>query len=130
MADAISLGYRHIDCAAVYRNEAEIGEALRGAIAGGVPRDALWITSKLWNDCHDPADVGPACERSLRDLGLDELDLYLVHWPFPNTHAPGVDVGSRDSHARPYVHERFMATWRHSRGSSTAASCATSAPRT
>lgn len=111
VADAISLGYRHIDCASVYGNEPLIGASLRRAVAGGVRRDELWITSKLWNDSHAPADVAPAFERSLRDLGLDELDLYLVHWPFPNTHEPGVDVGSRDSHARPYSHDRFMATW-------------------
>jgi alcohol dehydrogenase (NADP+) len=111
VADAIEMGYRHIDCAAVYRNEPEIGEVIRAAIAGGIRREDLWITSKLWNDRHAPADVAPAFERSLRDLGLDELDLYLVHWPFPNTHQPGVDVGSRDSNARPYVHERFMDTW-------------------
>jgi diketogulonate reductase-like aldo/keto reductase len=109
--DAIGLGYRHIDCAAVYGNEQLIGGSFRQAIAGGVPRDDLWITSKLWNDRHAPTDVAPACERSLRDLGLDELDLYLVHWPFPNTHEPGVDVGSRDSSAKPYVHERYMDTW-------------------
>ena len=109
--EAIELGYRHIDCAAAYRNEREIGESLRRATAGGVARDQLWITSKLWNNRHAPTDVAPACEQSLRDLGLDELDLYLVHWPFPNTHQPGVDVGSRDSIARPYIHERYMDTW-------------------
>ena len=76
-----------------------------------MPRDALWITSKLWNDNHAPSRVAPALERTLRDLRLDHLDLYLVHWPFPNTHQPGVDVGSRDSNAQPYRHERFMATW-------------------
>ena len=109
--DAILLGYRHIDCAAVYGNEHLIGESLERVIADGVRRDDLWITSKLWNDKHDPARVAPALERSLRDLRLDYLDLYLVHWPFPNTHQPGVDVGSRDSHAQPYRHERYMATW-------------------
>lgn len=111
VAEAIALGYRHIDCAAVYGNEHLIGASLQGAIAGGVARDDLWITSKLWNNRHAPKDVAPACERSLRDLGLDELDLYLVHWPFPNTHEPGVDVGSRDSSAKPYIHERYMDTW-------------------
>ena len=109
--EAIELGYRHIDCAAAYRNEREIGKSLRRATAGGVARDQLWITSKLWNNRHTPKDVAPACEQSLRDLGLDELDLYLVHWPFPNTHEPGVAVGSRDSSARPYIHERYMDTW-------------------
>ena len=54
----------------------------------------------------------PACEQSLRDLQLDYLDLYLIHWPFPNFHAPGVDVSSRDPHAQPYIHENFMKTWR------------------
>ena len=109
--DAIRLGYRHIDCAAVYGNEPLIGESLGRAIAGGVSRDDLWITSKVWNDSHAPAAVTAACERSLRDLRLDVLDLYLVHWPFPNVHQPGVDVSSRDSHAQPYIHEQFMATW-------------------
>ncbi len=111
VGEALGLGYRHIDCAAVYNNEPEIGEVLEGAIRGGIRRDDLWVTSKLWNDQHAPAAVAPAFERSLRDLRLDYLDLYLVHWPFPNTHAPGVDVGSRDSHARPYIHDAYMETW-------------------
>ena len=109
---AAAVGYRHFDCAAVYNNEALIGEALAQVMALGIPRDALWVTSKLWNDRHAPADVAPAFERSLRDLGLGYLDLYLVHWPFPNHHATGVGVEWRDSNARPYIHERFMATWR------------------
>jgi diketogulonate reductase-like aldo/keto reductase len=109
---AIEVGYRHIDCAAVYGNEHLIGYSLRDAIAGGVRREDLWITSKLWNDKHAEQDVIPACEKSLRDLQLDYLDLYLIHWPFPNYHAPGVDVTSRDPHAQPYIHENFMKTWR------------------
>jgi diketogulonate reductase-like aldo/keto reductase len=110
--EAISVGYRHVDCAAVYGNEAHIGAVLADVLAAGVPREGLWITSKLWNDSHAPADVIPAFRRSLRDLRLDHLDLYLIHWPFPNHHAPGVDVGARDPHASPYIHERYMATWR------------------
>ncbi len=109
---AASVGYRHFDCAAVYGNEVFIGESLEAIIAGGVPREELWVTSKLWNDKHDPADVIPACEQSLRDLRLDYLDMYLVHWPFPNHHDPGVDVHSRAHNARPYIHEEYMATWR------------------
>ncbi|MEZ0327531.1 MAG: aldo/keto reductase [Fimbriimonas sp.] len=110
VVDAARLGYRHFDCAAVYGNEREVGEALRQVMSEGVRREELWITSKLWNDRHN--DVQAACEQSLSDLGLEVLDLYLVHWPFPNFHAPKVDVTSRDPHARPYVHEAYMRTWR------------------
>jgi alcohol dehydrogenase (NADP+) len=79
---ALELGYRHIDAAANYGNEAQVGEALRGAFADGlVRREELWITSKLWNDCHEPQEVRPALERSLAQLGLEQLDLYLMHWP-------------------------------------------------
>ncbi|MBI5668325.1 MAG: aldo/keto reductase [Chloroflexi bacterium] len=109
---AIEAGYRHVDCAAVYSNEHLIGYALKEAMAGGVRREDLWITSKLWNDKHDEKDVIPACEKSLKDLQLDYLDLYLIHWPFPNYHAPGVDVSSRDPRAKPYIHENYMKTWR------------------
>lgn len=110
--EAAQVGYRHFDCAAVYQNEPLIGEALAAVIAGGVPRHELWVTSKLWNDRHDPAQAVAACEQSLRDLRLNYLDLYLIHWPFPNTHGVGVDVHARDTGARPYDHERYMATWR------------------
>lgn len=110
--DAIAVGYRHIDCAAVYGNEHLIGQALRQVLDSGLKREDLWITSKLWNDKHDEADVIPACRQSLKDLQVDYLDLYLIHWPFPNYHAPGVDVSSRDPHAQPYIHENYMKTWR------------------
>ena len=109
---AAEVGYRHFDCAAVYGNEHLIGASLETILGGGIPREELWVTSKLWNDKHDPADVIPAFRSSLRDLRLEYLDLYLIHWPFPNHHAPGVDVTSRAPNARPYIHEEFMATWR------------------
>jgi alcohol dehydrogenase (NADP+) len=109
---AVAVGYRHIDCAAVYGNEHLIGHALREVMASGIQREHLSITSKLWNDQHEAQAVIPACEQSLRNLQLDYLDLYLIHWPFPNFHAPGVDVSSRDPHAKPYIHEHFMKTWR------------------
>ena len=109
---AIEVGYRHIDCASVYGNEDGIGPVLAAAIRGGVPREELWITSKLWNDKHAEADVIPAFRKSLADLRLDYLDLYLVHWPFPNFHPPGCSVESRSPDARPYIHENFMKTWR------------------
>ncbi|MDP7638586.1 MAG: aldo/keto reductase [Candidatus Hydrogenedentes bacterium] len=85
---AIERGYHHIDFAAVYGNEALVGGAPSDAMAGGVPRDDLWITSKLWNDKHSADDVVPSCRQSLAYLQLDYLDLYLVHWPFPNFHVP------------------------------------------
>lgn len=110
--DAIAVGYRHIDCAAVYGNEHLIGQALRQVFDSGLKREDLWITSKLWNDKHDETDVIPACRQSLKNLQVDYLDLYLIHWPFPNYHAPGVDVSSRDPHAQPYIHENYMKTWR------------------
>lgn len=109
---AARVGYRHFDCAAVYGNERHIGESLRQIRLEGVKREELWITSKLWNDSHAEADVIPACERSLKDLGLDYLNLYLIHWPFPNHHPPGCDAGTRSPNARPYIHEAYMKTWR------------------
>jgi diketogulonate reductase-like aldo/keto reductase len=110
--DAISIGYRHIDCAAVYGNEDCIGLSLQEVMRQGLKREELWITSKLWNDKHNEKDVITSCEKSLQDLRLDYLDLYLIHWPFPNFHAKGVDVSSRDPNARPYIHENYMKTWR------------------
>ena len=109
---AASIGYRHFDCASVYGNEKMIGKVFGQMFRSGLRRDQVWITSKLWNDKHGEADVIPACEQSLSDLQADYLDLYLVHWPFPNHHPPGCDVSSRSSHAVPYIHENYMRTWR------------------
>ncbi len=80
--DAIKAGYRHFDCAADYGNEKAVGNGLKSAIdLGLVTREDLWITSKLWNTYHHPDHVEMACRKSLTDLGLDYLDLYLVHFP-------------------------------------------------
>ncbi len=109
---AVHFGYRHIDCASVYGNEKEIGQSLAELFASGVKREELWINSKLWNDKHQPTDVIASCEQSLADLRLEYLDLYLVHWPFPNFHAPGCDVTARSKDAKPYIHADYMKTWR------------------
>jgi alcohol dehydrogenase (NADP+) len=109
---ALSIGYRNLDCASVYNNEAHIGRALKDLFAEGMSRDEVWITSKLWNDKHDENDVVAACQKSLSDLQIDYLDLYLIHWPFPNHHPAGCDVTSRSAHAVPYIHENYMRTWR------------------
>jgi diketogulonate reductase-like aldo/keto reductase len=109
---AAAVGYRHFDCASVYSNEPEVGESLEAIQQGGVKREELWITSKLWNDKHAEDDVIASCRKSLADLRLEYLDLYLVHWPFPNFHPPGCDVSSRSADAKPYIHENYMKTWR------------------
>ena len=109
---AAAAGYRHFDCASVYGNEVAIGAAFAEILQGGIKREDLWITSKLWNDKHGEDQVIASCRQSLADLRLKYLDLYLVHWPFPNFHPPGCDVTSRSSDARPYIHEGFMKTWR------------------
>ncbi|MGQ1948173.1 aldo/keto reductase [Geofilum sp. OHC36d9] len=110
---AIKHGYRHIDCASVYMNEKEIGVSINKVIDEGVvTRKELWITSKVWNDRHGNGEVIAACKQSLKDLQLEYLDLYLVHWPFPNYHAPGCDGDARNPDSKPYIHEEFMMVWR------------------
>jgi diketogulonate reductase-like aldo/keto reductase len=109
---AAEVGYRHFDCAAVYGNEALIGQSLQTIMASGVPREELFVTSKLWNDKHAEADVIPAFRQSLVDLRLDYLDLYLIHWPFPNWHPPGCDVTSRSPDARGFILAEYLKVWR------------------
>lgn len=109
----IRAGYRLIDCASVYMNEDRIGKALEQVMQEGVvKREELFITSKVWNDMHGEGKVMEACEKSLKDLRLSCIDLYFVHWPFPNYHAPGCAGDSRNPDSRPFFVEEFMGTWR------------------
>ena len=109
---AAAVGYRHFDCASVYGNEDAVGGALAEILRGGIRREDIWVTSKVWNDKHGEQDLIASCRKSLADLRLDYLDLYLVHWPFPNFHPPGCDVSSRSPNAQPYIHANYMKTWR------------------
>ena len=94
---ALAVGYRHIDCAAAYQNEREIGLALADAFdAAELRREEVWVTSKLWNDCHEPTRVEPALHDSLAKLGVDSLDLYLIHWPVALKHGTEAVRGPQD----------------------------------
>ena len=108
---AIKSGYRLIDCASVYMNEHEIGAVLKRLFdEGAVNRDDLFITSKVWNDQH--RHIEEACRKSISDLGLKNVDLYFLHWPFPNYHAPHCDGDSRNPDSKPFSVDEFMDSWR------------------
>jgi diketogulonate reductase-like aldo/keto reductase len=87
---ALATGYRHVDTAAAYQNEAEVGKALK---ASGIARDELFVTTKLWNANHGREKTLKAFDASMEKLGLDVLDLYLIHWPLPD-------------------HENYVETWK------------------
>jgi diketogulonate reductase-like aldo/keto reductase len=94
---ALEVGFRHLDCAERYRNEDAVGDALQEAIRQGtVAREDVFVTTKLWNTNHRPERVGPAFDASLRRLGLDYLDCYLIHTPF--AFQPGDDQDPRDEY--------------------------------
>jgi alcohol dehydrogenase (NADP+) len=113
VAGAIRHGYRLFDCASVYGNEDQIGKIFEQAFADGVvKREELFITSKVWNDMHGKGDVFLSLAKTLRDLRLEYVDAYFVHWPFPNYHAPGCDGDARNPDSVPFSAERFMQTWR------------------
>src|ERR1700744_956447 len=93
--DALEAGYRHFDCAERYRNEREVGEALRAGLAdGGIAREDIFVPTNLWNSNHRPERVEPAFDASRERLGLQYLDLYLIHTPF--AFQPGDEQDPRD----------------------------------
>lgn len=108
---AIKSGYRMFDCAACYGNEPEIGKVFKNAFdEGTVERKDLFIMTKVWNDMHE--HVEEACKKSIADLQCDYVDMYYIHWPFPNYHAPKCDVESRNPDSKPFSVEEFMNTYR------------------
>jgi diketogulonate reductase-like aldo/keto reductase len=111
--EAIRVGWRHIDTARAYENEDIVGAAFKEAIKRGYisSTDELYITGKLWNGHMSPQDVAPALENTLKDLGVDQIDCYLNHWPWPNVHPPGCSGDQTNPDAVPYIHEDFMQTW-------------------
>mgnify|MGYP002541398153 FL=1 len=111
VAGAIRCGYRMFDCAACYGNEDQIGEVFHAAFEEGVvERKDLFIMTKVWNDMHER--VEESCRKSIQDLQCDYIDMFFIHWPFPNYHAPGCDVDSRNPDSRPFSVEEFMNTYR------------------
>src|SRR5215467_4525348 len=112
-SDALEAGFRHFDCAERYGNEREVGEALRtGRTAGGIGREEIFVTTKLWNSNHRPERVEPAFEASLDRLGLKYLDLYLIHTPY--AFQPGDEQDPRDQNGNLlYDHDvTLLDTWK------------------
>src|ERR1700723_3856309 len=109
---ALEAGFRHFDCAERYKNEREVGEALKtGLAAGGIAREDIFVTTKLWNTNHRPERVKPAFDASLERLGLNHLDLYLIHTPF--AFQPGDEQDPRDQNGN-IIYDRgvtLLETW-------------------
>lgn len=111
VAGAVRAGYRLFDCAACYGNEAQIGQVFQAAFDEGVvERKDLYIMTKVWNDMH--RDVETACRKSIADLRCGYVDMYFIHWPFPNYHAPHCDVDARNPDSKPFSVEEFLDTYR------------------
>lgn len=109
---AIKMGYRHLDLAKLYANQREIGVALKKVIPEVVSREDLFITSKLWNNAHKPQDVGPTLDETLEELGLEYLDLYLMHWPVAFDAPPGELSASENGVVKLDLNTSVVDTWK------------------
>lgn len=111
VAGAIRCGYRMFDCAACYGNEDQIGQVFKAAFDQEiVERKDLYIMTKVWNDMHER--VEESARKSIADLQCGYIDMFFIHWPFPNYHAPGCDVDSRNPDSKPFSVEEFIGTYR------------------
>jgi alcohol dehydrogenase (NADP+) len=109
--EALAIGYRHIDCAPAYQNEPEVGKAVAEVLDSGMlSRKDLWLTSKLWNNAHVPELVRPALEKTLADLRVESLDLYLIHWPV--VFKPGVMFARRGEEYVALEDQPTSQTWK------------------
>jgi len=108
--DAVRMGYRHIDCAMVYENEKEVGAAFADLFKEGIKREDLFVTSKLWCTFHKKASVIPTLKQTLKDLQLDYLDMYLIHWPMGYKEGAGLFPKNEDG-TWAYNDVDYMETW-------------------
>ncbi|KAM7534476.1 hypothetical protein Aperf_G00000117229 [Anoplocephala perfoliata] len=110
--EAFDAGYRHIDCAMLYGNEKEVGQAIAESMKKyNLKREDIFVTSKLWCDKHAPSDVRKACEESVKDLGLDYLDLYLIHWPVSFHVKKGAEFDRNNRDCLVYEDHKLEDTW-------------------
>lgn len=110
---AIDIGYKMFDCASVYGNEKNIGDVFNESFKSGkLKREETIVISKVWNDMHGEGKVIESCKKSIKDLKCGYIDIYFVHWPFPNFHSKGCDANSRCKDSKPFFAEDFMTVWR------------------
>ncbi|EGX89791.1 aldehyde reductase I [Cordyceps militaris CM01] len=112
--EALQAGYRHLDLAKVYGNQREVGEGIQRALkeVPGLKREDIFITSKLWNDSHQPENVAAALDETLQELGLEYLDLYLIHWPVAFEHGDGLFPKDASGAVRLDKKTSIVQTWK------------------